>query len=290
MTTLRVGTRGSALALVQARLVADALQARDPSLSTEIVPIRTTGDMRAEARLEDLGGKGAFTLEIERALLDGSIDLAVHSMKDLPPTSAEGLATLPVLARESPWDALVAPASVDLDAAPRGFRVGTSSPRRRAQLLARWPQLAVVDMRGNVPTRIEKLLRGDFDAIVLAEAGLSRLGLEPPWSRRLSPTEMLPAPHQGILALQCRPGGDVHGLAQSLVDPGTMACWRAEREVARALGASCHSALAALAQIGADGVLRLSVRLATGGALREATGQGLPVDAVTIGQETAQRA
>lgn len=289
---VRIGTRGSDLALAQARLVADALRARHPNIDTGIVPIRTTGDVRAEARLVDLGGKGAFTLEIERALLDGSIDFAVHSMKDMPARETEGLATLPALARESPWDALLAREETNLDRVRKGFRVGTSSPRRRAQLLARWPHLDVVEMRGNVPTRVEKMLRGDCDAIVLAEAGLNRLGLAPPWMRRLSAEEMIPAPHQGMLALQydARANGAAAELAASLAEPDVVACYRAEREASRGLGATCDTPLGILAAIEGDGSLKVAVRLldADGGDVREGFARGDRARAAELGREAAK--
>jgi hydroxymethylbilane synthase len=220
---VRLGTRGSALALAQARLVADALGG-----DAELVEITTAGD-----RGEAIGDKARWVDAIESALLAGEIDLAVHSAKDVPGELAPGLALAGVLAREDPRDALVGAGS--LDALPAGARVGTSSLRRRAQLLAARDDLDVVEVRGNVDTRLRKLAAGEVDALVLAAAGLRRLGRESEIGALLDPAVFVPAPGQGVIAVEGR------AIPELLVDPRTNAALAAERHVVHALGATCHT-------------------------------------------------
>ncbi len=204
--TLRVGTRGSRLALWQAEHVAACLRREHPGLVVEQLVLSTAGDRVVDVALSKVGDKGLFTRELEEALGEGRIDVAVHSLKDLPTEMPDGLALGAVLQREDPRDALVGPWTGGLDGLPDGARVGTSSLRRRAQLLARRPDLRVVDLRGNVPTRLTKRERGECDAAVLALAGLRRLGLEHAVGTVLEPQAMLPAVGQGALAVQSRRG------------------------------------------------------------------------------------
>ncbi len=267
---VRIGTRGSELALVQAHLVGDAIRHTDSSVTTEYAKIKTEADHHAHTPLHKMGGKGAFVKEIELALMHEEIDLAVHSMKDLPPPGEQpsdhaiALLAVPVLDRASPWDVLIAAEEVDLDCVPEGFRVGTSSPRRRAQLLRRWPHVKTLDIRGNVPTRIGKMMRGEFDAIVLAEAGIERLGLKVPWMRRFPPEEILPAAHQGTLAVQINGRNHppwLYEIIHSLIPDETSIPEWAEKSFVRAMNGDCHSAIAAHARRDEEDRLHLRTRI-----------------------------
>ena len=238
---MRLGTRGSALALAQARAVAAALPG-----SVSVVEVRTGGDVGAA-----VGDKSRWVDGLERALLDGEIDLAVHSAKDVPAQLADGLELLGVPAREDPRDALVgAPSLVDLLA---GARIGTTSLRRRAALLAARADVEVVDLRGNVDTRLRKLAEGEVDALVLALAGLRRLGRAEEASAVLDPSVMLPAAGQGALALEGRADdGDAYAAAASISDLDATVCVVAERALTAALGATCYTPVAALATVDRD--------------------------------------
>jgi hydroxymethylbilane synthase len=242
---IRLGTRGSTLALAQARSVAAALGA-----DVEIVPMRTEGDRLADARLAVVGGKGLFVREIEEALRRGDVDVAVHSLKDLPAELPAGLTLGAFPAREDARDVLVGrrPATVLTLAA--GARVGTSSPRRRALLLSVRPDLTVAPIRGNVDTRLRKLGAGDWDAVVLAAAGLRRLGLTPEACEALDPEVFVPAVGQGIIAVQARLD-DAATLARlaPIDDAPTRACALAERAYLARLGASCNTPMAAHAHL-----------------------------------------
>ena len=203
---IRIGTRGSAMALFQAGLVRDRLREAHPELAAEeaieIVPIRTTGDRVQTRLLSEIGGKGLFTKEIEEALLDGRIDLAVHSLKDMETRLPATLEIGCILARDDPRDALVSRSGARLAQLPKGARVGTASLRRTAQLLRARPDLAIAPIRGNVGTRLDKLAAGEVDALVLALCGLERLGKADVASEILSPEDMLPAVGQGALAVE----------------------------------------------------------------------------------------
>lgn len=254
--TLIVGSRGSRLALRQTEIALEALNAAHPGATFEVRTIRTTGDQSKES-LSEIGGRGVFVIEIERALLAGEIDIAVHSLKDLPAEETPGLAIAAVLPREDPRDVLISRRKARVVGLPRGAVVGTGSPRRAAQLLAMRPDLRIADIRGNVDTRIRKVRDGEFDAVVLAAAGLARLG----WSRRASqvfePKEMLPAPGQGALAVQVRTDdAETFALALSVDDPETRTAVEAERAFERRLGGGCRAAIAALGEI-VEGRLRL---------------------------------
>lgn len=247
--TLKIGTRSSELALHQARLVAAVLAAR--GVESELVTYRTVGDKRLDEPLSSIGAKGLFTKELEHDLLKGKTHIAVHSLKDLPTESPDGLIVAAVLEREDPRDALVVNNRVlaqSLDDLPRGSRVGTSSLRRRAQLLARRPDLEVAELRGNVPTRIKKVDEGRVHAAILAAAGLHRLGARQHISSYLEVPEWLPAAGQGAVAVQVRSDDTVtRALAEAMNDLPTMRAVRAERAFLAALEGGCQVPIGALA-------------------------------------------
>ena len=253
---LIVGTRGSRLALRQTESALAALHMAVPDASFEVQTIRTAGD-RSAASLSEIGGRGVFVIELERALLEREIDIAVHSLKDLPVEETSGLAIAAVLAREDPRDALVSRRGV-LAELPAGAIVGTGSPRRAAQLAALRGDLRIADIRGNVDTRIRKVESGEYDAVVLAAAGLARLG----WTKRAAQLfefeQMLPAPGQGALAVQVRTDDAATFATVLAVDHAeTRASVTAERAFERRLGGGCHAAIAALATLSGER-LRLS--------------------------------
>jgi hydroxymethylbilane synthase len=284
---IRLGTRGSTLALAQAQSVAAALGG---ARAVEVVPLRTEGDRLAEARLAVVGGKGLFVREIEEALLRGDVDLAVHSLKDLPADVPPGLVLAAFPAREDPRDVLVARAAATLPGLPPGARVGTSSPRRRALLLAARADLAVEPIRGNVDTRLRKLAAGDWDAIVLAAAGLRRLGLALERATPLDPDVFVPAVGQGIIAVQAR--ADDHATLALLAradDASTRACALAERAYLARLGASCHTPMAGHARPD-GGALRMSAVVASedGRRVLRAAASAPAVEAERLGLELAE--
>ena len=256
--SLRIGTRGSPLALAQARLVSGALAAAHPEApSAEIVPIRTTGDRITDRPLAEIGGKGLFAKEIEAALLAGEIDCAVHSAKDLETVLPDGLTIAAVLPREDPRDALICPAARTLAGIPRGARLGTASARRRALVRALRPDLQIGFIRGNVGTRLGKVARGEFDATLLAMAGLIRAGCVGD-AAPLAIEEFLPSAGQGIVAIQCRAGDTtVLGHVAAIDHAETMAALRAERAVLAVLDGSCRTPIAAHARFEGD---RMTVR------------------------------
>ena len=244
---LRLGTRASTLALRQSGMIAAELERRGAAV--EIVPIRTSGDVLTGS-LATEGGKGLFVKEIEEALLAKRVDFAVHSLKDMPAALPPGLILVATPAREDARDVLVSPGGTGLEGLARGARVGTSSLRRRAQLLAHRPDLVTVALRGNVDTRLRKLAAGEVDALLLAAAGLARLGLVPPGAVPLAPEEFLPAIGQGALAIEAR-GGDETVLAhlRALDDPPTAAAVAAERAFLAEVGGDCQTPLAAHAMV-----------------------------------------
>ena len=285
---MRIGTRASALALAQAELVATALSERSAIAGFELVPLVSSGD-RGRARAD----KSRWVLELEEALLRGEIDLAVHSAKDVPTQLRDGLALLGAPARAAAEDVLCG--AEGLDALPARARVGTSSLRRGAQLRAAREDLEVVSMRGNVDTRLRKLAQGDtaqLRAIVLARAALQRLEREHEAGAVLDPRQFVPAPGQGILALQGRAGdARTRAAAEAISDEPTLACLLAERAVARALSASCHTPLGAHALLAGDGRLRLRawVGLPDGSAWLSDERCGEPAAAEALGEAVAQR-
>ena len=291
---LRFGTRGSRLAVAQTGQVADALRAR--GLEVDLVTIRTSGDRLADVALADFGGKALFVKEIEEALLDGRVDAGVHSLKDMPAVLPEGLCLVAFPLREDPRDVLLTRAGGGLDDLPRGARVATSSLRRRALLLARRPDLSVEPIRGNVDTRLRKLEEGLYDAMVMARAGLDRLGLKPEHSHVLSAEEFLPAVGQGILGVEARAADrSLLEALRSLDDAATRAEALAERAFLRRLGAGCHTPVAGLARLSGaaldmDGLVssldgRTVIRGRAGGSANhpEALGESLADDLLSRG-------
>src|SRR6476619_4416954 len=289
---IRLGTRASLLALTQSRWVAERLSAALGS-EVELVEVTTTGD-RDSAPLAQLGGTGVFVSALREALLDGRIDVAVHSLKDLPTGPAAGLALAAVPLREDPRDVVVARDGLTLGELPVGSRIGTGSPRRAAQLRALGLGFDVVAIRGNVDTRIRKVSAGEVDAVVLARAGIARLGRMDDVTEVLDPLQMLPAPGQGALAVECRAGDPLGDVVRDAVDdPRTRAAVTAERAVLATLEAGCAAPVGALAEIaeGDDGdeLWLRAVALSQDGAVavrRSAT--GLPDEAEKVGRTLAE--
>ena len=292
VTTLRVGTRASLLARTQTDQVVEALARTESAPMTSIVEISTDGD-RSAAALPQIGGTGVFVSALRAALLDGRIDVAVHSFKDLPTAAADGIAIGAVPAREDARDALVARDGLTLGALPDGARVGTGSPRRAAQLRALGLGLDIVPIRGNVDTRLTKVTSRELDAVVLAYAGLRRIGRADVVTEVLDPLQVLPAPGQGALAVECRAADAVtRALLARLDDEGTRAAVTAERAVLAALEAGCSSPIGALAEIadGDDGpeiYLRGSVTAPDGSDAVRLSATGTIMDAVGIGRRLA---
>lgn len=285
---IRLGTRASALALAQSGMMAAAL--RKLGAEVELVPMRTEGDRLLAAPLTEVGGKGLFVKEIEEALLDGRVDVAVHSLKDLPAELPRGLCLAAFPPREDPRDVLVTASGGGVEDLGRGARVGTSSPRRRAVLLQLRPDLAVEPLRGNVDTRLRKLERGDCDAIILAAAGLARLGLAPAHARPLGTDVFVPAVGQGILAVETREDDRrVRDLVGALDDAPTRPCALAERAFLARLGASCNTPVAAHARLdGAALVLTGIVVSPDGRRILRASDAGPRSEAAQVGRRLAE--
>jgi hydroxymethylbilane synthase len=290
---LRIGTRGSPLALRQTNMVIAALVATHPKLgqgnAVQTVVIKTTGDRVQEVVLAALGGKGLFTKELDEALLAGTIDLAIHSMKDVPTFLPPGILLSAILEREDVRDVLVSKKAKSLAELPKGAVVGTASLRRRAQLLMRRPDLSVVPLRGNVDTRIAKIAAGEADATLLAYAGLKRLGKAEAAVEILSTDTILPAVGQGALAVTWREGDKrTTTLVEPLVDAATQVAVRAERAMLAVLDGSCQTPIAGLATV--DGkILTLNGLLAhpDGTEHVAASGTGPVAEAEPIGQRVA---
>jgi hydroxymethylbilane synthase len=289
--TLRLGTRASQLARTQSQAVADALTAAS-GVPVELVHISTEGD-RSAAAITQLGGTGVFVTAIRQALLEGTVDVAVHSYKDLPTAPEPGLVIAAVPPREDPRDALVARDRLTLGELPAGARVGTGAPRRMAQLRALGLGLEVVPIRGNVDTRMARVVPGDLDAVVLARAGLARLGRLGAITEVLDPLQVLPAPAQGALAVECRADDErTLQLLAALDDPGTRAAVLAERTTLAALEAGCSAPVAAHAELaeGDDGLelyLRASVTAIDGSDGVRGSLTGPVGDAERLGRELA---
>ena len=279
---IRLGTRRSALALAQSGMMARALEQCHPGLTVELVPMVTAGDV-VKGDLAEHGGKGLFTGELERGLLDGSLDLAVHSMKDLPVRLPEGLVVAAHPERADPRDALVSEAAADIDALPEGATVLTGALRRRAQILLRRPDLQVEPIRGNVDTRLRKWQEQSAGGVILAAAGLERLGLRDLPIHPISPDILLPAPCQGTLALQVRAGSPAEELVRALDHPATARASRAERHVVAAFGGNCALPLAAWARED-GGRLRLTALLATPDGTLAARGEAVGDDPVAVAE------
>jgi hydroxymethylbilane synthase len=277
---LVIGSRGSQLALWQAHHIAARLKAQ--GVETRIEIIRTTGDHLQTASLAQAGGKGLFTKEIEEALLAGSIDLAVHSLKDLPTENPAGLALAAIPERESPFDAMVGSTLADL---PFGARVGTSSSRRGAQLLILRPDLDIQPIRGNVDTRLRKQKTGEFHAILLAAAGLRRLGLEHEMAQIFSAQEICPAPGQGALAVQTRAADEAFEICRALNHSATEQSVICERTVLSALGGGCQLPVGVFAQPG----LQATAVVVSPDASRFLRESAAHTDAIELGRILAHR-
>jgi hydroxymethylbilane synthase len=289
MKRLVIATRRSRLALWQAEHVKSRLEVTHPGLEVALLPLSTRGDELLDVRLDEAGGKGLFIKELESAMAEGRADIAVHSMKDVPAELPPGFALAAIGMREDPRDAFVSAKHESFKSMPAGAVVGTSSLRREAQIAARYPQLEVRLLRGNVETRLAKLDRGEYGAVVLAVAGLARLGLESRIRLRLPVEELLPAPGQGALGIECLAGrADVITLAGALADPASAACVRAERQVSLALGGSCSVPLGAFAEKSGDRLrLRALVASPDGKRIARAECEGDAAQPEALGERVA---
>jgi hydroxymethylbilane synthase len=289
---IRIGTRASLLALAQAHAVASVL--RDAGAEVEIIPMRTEGDRRASARLADVGGKGLFVREIEEALLDGRVDVAVHSLKDLPAEVPDGLELAAFPPREDPRDVLITTNGARLETLRAGAVIGTSSLRRRAMLLAARADLTVAPLRGNVDTRLAKLAAGECDGVVLAAAGLHRLALAPAHVCPLDVDTFVPAVGQGTLAVEVRADdARTRELVARVDHPDTHVCSLAERAYLRRLGASCNTPMAAHATLDRSSgrprlLMTAMVASEDGRQVLRADAAGAPADADGIGRGLAE--
>jgi hydroxymethylbilane synthase len=285
--TFRIGARGSKLARWQSEWVGEQLRTR--GVAVEIVEITTSGDVQQVAPVAAIGGVGVFTKEIQAALLAGDVDLAVHSLKDLPTQQVTGLTLAATPPRENPADALIVASGSTLEILPPGSRVGTGSQRRRAQLLALRSDLVMLDIRGNVDTRLRKLDEGEYDAIVLAAAGLTRLGWADRITEMLAPPRVLPAPGQGSLAIECRTDdANAFSALAALNDAPTRAAVVAERTLLAVLEGGCSAPVAAWGRV-ADGELRLDGLVASldGRQVLRASATSTSADAAALGARIA---
>lgn len=289
-SVIRIATRKSALALWQAEHVRQGLQLHHPGLQVELVTMTTRGDQILDSPLAKVGGKGLFVKELEQALLEGRADIAVHSMKDVPVDLPEGLGLAVILEREDPRDAFVSNQYAALEDLPQGAHVGTSSLRRQCQLYALRPDLVIGDLRGNVNTRLDKLDRGDYDAIILACAGLKRLGFGERIRQELGPEIILPAIGQGAIGIECRSDDKaVIDLIRPLAHAKTQDRLRAERSLNQHLSGGCQVPIAGYAEIDHGVVvLRGLVGRPDGTQLIQGVISGRPEDGDELGQVLAQ--
>jgi hydroxymethylbilane synthase len=288
---IRIATRKSALALWQANHVAAALVNLPDVASVELIPMTTRGDEILDRSLQKIGGKGLFIKELELAMQADEADIAVHSMKDVPAEIPDGFCIAAVLERANCADALVTRDDSRLDAIAEGARIGSSSLRRQAQLMMLRPDFSVEPLRGNVNTRLAKLANGDYDAIILAAAGLERLELQQHISQQFTPEEMLPAAAQGVIGIECLETNDsLRTILAKLSHADTVLTTLAERTIARALQANCQSPVAAHAVITGD-ILSLSALVAMPNGSRSIRDSiaGAPEDAESLGQELARQ-
>ncbi|MGE8503102.1 MAG: hydroxymethylbilane synthase [Pseudomonas sp.] len=287
---IRIATRKSALALWQAEYVKARLEQAHPGLKVSLVPMVSRGDKLLDAPLAKIGGKGLFVKELETALLENEADIAVHSMKDVPMDFPEGLGLFCICEREDPRDAFVSNTFESLDALPAGSVVGTSSLRRQAQLLARRPDLKIQFLRGNVNTRLAKLDAGEYDAIILAAAGLIRLGFEDRIRSSISAEDSLPAGGQGAVGIECRSAdADVHALLASLHHRETALRVTAERALNKRLNGGCQVPIACYALLEDDQLwLRGLVGQPDGGLLLRAEARAPSSDAEALGVRVAE--
>lgn len=282
---IRIATRRSALALWQAEHVADRLRRVATYCTVSLVPMSTRGDEVLDRSLQKIGGKGLFIKELEVAMQEDRADIAVHSMKDVPAIMPAGFCLAAILKRGNPADALIAPRSTTLRELPQGARVGSSSLRRQAQILALRPDIRVLPLRGNVQTRLRKLDDGEFDAILLAAAGLERLGLRRRISETLTPDIMLPAAAQGVIGIECRDDQPELGkLLARLTHARSATTTIAERAIAATLNASCHSPVASYATLeGTRLTLEALVARADGSEVLRRRSTGDAADAAALG-------
>ncbi|MBA0157071.1 MULTISPECIES: hydroxymethylbilane synthase [Acinetobacter] len=290
MNTLKIATRQSPLALWQAEHIRARLEALHAGLNVELVTFVTQGDKILDTPLAKIGGKGLFVKELEAALLDGRADLAVHSMKDVPMALPEGLSLAVICEREDPLDAFVSNTYASFQDLPQGAKVGTSSLRRKCQILKARPDLEIIDLRGNVGTRLSKLDAGQYDAIILASAGLKRLGLSERIRHTLAPEVSLPAVGQGALGLECRTNDQaVLELILPLMDDETNVCVRAERAFNAYLEGGCQVPIAGYATL-KDGQLSMEGRVGSvdGQTLLSAQLSAAPEQAEQLGEQLAQ--
>jgi len=291
ITQITIATRESALAMWQAHHVRWQLQTLYPQIEIKILGMTTTGDQILDKTLSKIGGKGLFVKELEQAMQEGRADIAVHSLKDVPMVMPEGFVLAAIGEREDPRDAFVSNQFKKLEELPPGSVVGTSSLRRQCQIQARFPALKIESLRGNVQTRLRKLDEGQYAAIILAAAGLKRLGLGERITSLLPTEQSLPAVGQGAIGIECRAGrDDLVALLAPLNHPVTAACVTAERGMSRALAGSCQVPLGGFAEI-ADGVLRLRGFVSSVDGVRVVRSEvsGKPEEAEQIGKELAQR-
>lgn len=291
MKTLKIATRQSPLALWQAEFIRSCLEERNADLKVELVTFVTQGDKILDTPLAKIGGKGLFVKELEAALLDGRADLAVHSMKDVPMALPEGLSLAVICEREDPFDAFVSNHYAHFNDLPQGAKVGTSSLRRKCQILKQRPDLEIIDLRGNVGTRLSKLDAGLYDAIILASAGLKRLGLSDRIRHTLPASVSLPAVGQGALGLECRENDQqVLDLIQPLLHIETSACVRAERAFNAYLEGGCQVPIAGYATLHAD-ELHIEGRVGSvdGATLLVAELRGPVEEAEQLGETLAQQ-
>ncbi|MFQ5442874.1 MAG: hydroxymethylbilane synthase [Thermodesulfobacteriota bacterium] len=278
-----IGTRGSKLALWQANWVKSELEKRNPGTEVTLERIKTTGDKITDVPLAQVGGKGLFVKEIEEALLAGRVHLAVHSMKDVPTVLPEGLHLRAITEREDPRDAVLSRTGTPLKDLPKGAKVGTSSLRRQAQVLHLRPDFEIIQLRGNLDTRIRKLEEGLFDAILLAGAGVKRLGWEGRVTEYLPPDVCLPAIGQGALGIETRVGDDyINGITAFFDHPGTSTAVRAERALLKRLEGGCQVPIAAYGELMEGGDLRLT------GLVAATDGKTIVKDSLTGPAESAE--
>jgi hydroxymethylbilane synthase len=290
MKKIRLATRGSKLALKQTQIFRDILLREDPALEVEVVPIKTTGDHIRDVPLAKVGGKGLFVKEIEEALLEGRADVAVHSLKDVPDTIPCGLCLAGFLERKYPFDVFVSNHYENIETLPSGAKVGTSSIRRMAQLLAMRKDIEIVPLRGNVDTRLRKLDMG-LDAIILAMAGLVRLGFANRVRKILGPPEFVPAIGQGVIALECREEDkEIRGLVERLSHEETRVAVEAERAFLKTVGGGCQVPLGAYAWCDGGQVQMIGmIAKADGTKVLKAVGEGQREEAAKVGREVATR-
>lgn len=286
--TIRVGTRESALAMAQSRLIINQLEKKFPELNFELVGMKTKGDVLLDKKLDLIGGKGLFVNEIENALIEDNIDMAVHSMKDMPAVMPEQLTIAAVSEREDPRDVLITPDGKGLDDLKDGSVVGTSSIRREVQLLSLRPNLRVKLLRGNVLTRLDKLASGEYDAIILAAAGLKRLGLEDKCVRYFTQEEMIPAIGQGVLGVQVKKGGEMQQLVEAINCEEVWLTLEAERRYMFRLNGGCSTPIAAYAVITGEN-MSIAGMLASenGKKILKATVVGNKHQAASLGEKLA---